>query len=1345
MGTLLLVIGMLLGSFIPTPSADSSEYLVRNYTVADGLPVNSVNGIVQDNNGYLYFSTMDGLVRYDGYDFVSFNSSNSPGINNNRLVDMLKTKSGTIWMVGENGSLISYRQDQFKTYQPAPNSIGRELFLEESPDGEVWLGSNSGIALYNPSKDQFDYRQSSLISVEAFSIEPVTGKAMWLVNQQGLIYSADGKTQLVLAAADFPIPVESVTQLTIDKNDRLWILGNDGLFCLNPSVDQPKVIFHKEREKLEGLSIDAKENDEIFLSALSGFYNIDIEQQKLNKLPISVNTLPRNPPHIFQRESKESIFIGDDEVVIDGQAVFRTTEIQAGFLDREGSLWVVSRTEGVFQIRKSFIKNISSTLKHPVSNVYPIIQTADSTIWAASMRGGIFQFKDSTVTSLPPPEGMPSLGFTKALSKDTDGTVYAALGGRGLWKYFDEEWEEIGLSDRDIPYPKSIINAMYRDQSGRFLLGMIGFTRIREHNQDTFKVLRDAAGNKLKGARVIREDHKGTLYLGTNGDGLVLLPRNGTFNSIGQRDGLGSNYVRDIYPQSRDTVWVATEDKGLSRIIFSDSYEIQSMARVTSNDGLISNSLHRIIKGPFDYLWISSNGGIMRIAQDALNRFADGRSNSLPLISFNERDGMLNREANGGVQSAGILTAENKLWFPNQTGITVIDPDAASLKADLEAPEPIIERINVQDTVFVASTISEQLIPKGERNISFKFTAPNFANPDRLQFKYRLSGINQHWQTSNQGMEASYTNLDPGTYRFEVAAERINGNRSISSVSVTIPPFFYETKWFFLLIAIAAGALMYGGYRYRVGALKRRKNILQKQVNRQTQELKKAAEQKSRFFTGITHELKTPLSLILGPLDNLIEANGRLPASKNQYYLEMMQRNGNRLKNLINQILDVSKVNAEALKLKMQPADLEAFTMQIVGQFQSMLDEQKMSLEINESNLTEPVYIDAEAWERIIINLMSNAIKYSPEENKIVLSFHEKEQSVQIHLRDFGQGIAQHEQKQVFDYLYQAGDNAQAGGTGIGLFLVQELTERMGGSVELNSELGEGTEFIITLRKGTTHLQETTNIIHEPITIHKPNSDSQSSPASAINEEQPDIEDTKHILITEDNLDFRNYLQSVIAKKYRASVAQNGREALQLMDDLTPDLVISDIMMPKMNGFEFVEKVRSSTKFKQLPVIFLSAKNTDPDIEKGLSTGADIYLTKPIRSQTLLSQIAAVFRRENILAQDAQAAPAANESELEKEVREIIFRQLGNPNLNIGMIADALYQSRSKLYREWKKVSDFTLNEFIIKVRMDEARALIIEEQFSVQEAARAVGYTDANYFSTSFKNTFGKSPSEVS
>lgn len=1342
MGTLLLFIGMLIGGIVSAPPADSSGYLVRNYTVADGLPVNSVNGIVQDDDGYLYFSTMDGLVRYDGYDFVTFNSSNSPGISYNRLVNMLKTSTGTLWMVGENGSLISYRQDHFKTYQPAPKSIGGELFLEEGPDGELWFGSNSGIASFDQATDRFHYRKDSLLSVESFAIEPVGNNEIWLINQYGLIHSNHDKAQLVLAASDFPIPITNVNQLTIDQNRRLWVLGNKGLFCLTPSIDNPKIIFQKKKEDLYGFSIVAKSNDHYLLSSFQGFYKIDLKHNTFSKLPIPVHNLTRHLPHIFQRKSGEFILVGDNEVVVNGQTIFKTKEIQAGFIDREGSLWVVSRTEGIFQIRESFIKNISSTPKHPISNIYPIIQTADSTIWTASMRGGIFQLKNANITSLNVPEGLLDLAFTKALYEDTDGTVYAGLRGRGLWKYSDKEWKELTISKKKIPYPQSIINAMYRDQSGRLILGMIGLTWVQE--QDTFKVLKDRVGNTLKGVRVIREDNNGTLYLGTNGSGMALLPRDGLFRVLGEADGLGSNYIRDIYLQSQDTVWTATENKGLSRIILNEKYEVQSIARVTSDDGLIDNSLHRIIKGPFNHFWISSNRGIMRIAMDKLNIFADGSSNSLSLISFNERDGMLNREANGGVQSAGILTTGGKLWFPNQTGITVIDPSAANLKANLRAPEPIIEQIILQDSTIAASSLSSQILPDGERNIRFKFTAPNFANPDRLQFKYKLSGINQQWQLSNQAMEASYTNLDPGTYRFDIAAERVNGHRSVSSVAITIPPFFYETTWFYLLMVLAAGALMYAGYRYRVGALERRKNDLQKLVNRQTKELKKAAEQKSRFFTGITHELKTPLSLILGPLDNLIEANGSMAESKSQYYLKMMQRNGHQLKNLINQILDVSKVNAEALKLTLQPAGLEAFTLQIAGQFQSMLDEQQMSLEINKADLSEPVYIDGGAWERIIINLMSNAIRYSPEGSKIILMFKEDTHNVHIHLRDYGEGIADDEQNRVFEYLYQADDNANAGGTGIGLFLVRELTERMGGTVRLESELGEGTEFIITLQKGYSHFHENDTVIHDPIALDKFNSRSRSEAISKVDTEEPD-ESAEHILIIEDNFDFRNYLQSVTAKKYRTSVARNGREAFKLMDEITPKLVISDIMMPEMDGFEFVDKVRSHTKFKHLPVIFLSAKDTERDMEKGLSTGADIYLTKPIRSQTLLSQIAAVLRREHILEQDSKAAPPTKESELEKEVREIIFRQLGNPNLNIGMLADALYQSRSKLYREWKKVSNFTLNEFIIKVRMDEARALITDEHFSVQNAARAVGYTDSNYFSTSFKNTFGISPSKVS
>ncbi|MDZ7717558.1 MAG: hybrid sensor histidine kinase/response regulator transcription factor [Balneolaceae bacterium] len=617
-------------------------------------------------------------------------------------------------------------------------------------------------------------------------------------------------------------------------------------------------------------------------------------------------------------------------------------------------------------------------------------------------------------------------------------------------------------------------------------------------------------------------------------------------------------------------------------------------------------------------------------------------------------------------------------------------------------------------------------------------------SPERTIFRYKLDDVQSEWEISNDIREAAFTNVPPGWHTFHLEAYQPNEQEEIktATIDIFIPYYFYETNWFYGIMILLGLCSMYGGIRYRTRLLKRRERELQTRVSQQTQELQEAAEQKSRFFSGITHELKTPLSLIASPLDDLLEDGIELSEKNTKERLQLMKRNSDRLQNLVDQILGVSKLNADKLSLTFKPVDIAELTGQLLGQFQSSLDQKEITLSFESDKIDEKIYLDTDAWERIIINLMSNAIKFSPRKSTIQVNLSNLGDSVALRIKDEGVGIDKEEAEKVFDYLYQAEGAYSAEGTGIGLYLVKGLVDRMGGEVRVVSNKGEGAEFIVTMKKGYSHLRDSDTIIHFPVSRPVEQKKKETDKDLSIN--QHGISSKKeHLLLVEDNDDFRNYLQSVLSEEYQVTVAREGTEALELLQEEKVDLVISDVMMPKMNGLEFVNNLRKQEEYKKLPVIFLSAKNLDTDKEAGLSSGADVYLTKPIKSKLLLSQIEAVLRRESIL-KGNQLHEEDGEDELVKEVREIVYRQLANQALSVELLADALFVSRSKLYADWKEVCDTSLNAFIKKLRLDEARKLIKEQNFSVQEAATAVGFPDPNYFSTSFKKEFGVSPSEV-
>ncbi|WP_234573344.1 ATP-binding protein [Rhodohalobacter sp. 614A] len=1329
---------LLFQSLVSSPPTSENDYLVRHFTAEDSLPVNAVSDIAQDENGYLYFATLNGLARFDGYQFETFNTSNSPGILTNRFSGMMMTSAGDIWLPTESGPLTLYQNNTFTTFTEEDGVEGQNLSIEEGVNGELLISTSAGIKKLDSQAGRFVTLHPEL-EVETWVIKSQANGGLLAVNHHGIVQYENGEVQVLLEPKDMPIQPERVMELNRFSDGTIWIMATIGFFIFHPN----KGIIHSYQNNQPPGFICwnvYKTNEGSILSTTQGFFRVDPKNFSLSRLPVKTDPVINRPNTIIS-QNNQTVFFGD-EVAVNDRIIFETEAVKTGLVDREGSIWVASERNGLYQLRKSIISNITLVDSKSIENIYPIIQDSNGDIWAGSLLSGVYRFKDTETDFWH--GGNSSLNTTQVrfLYEDNDGTIYMGLWGDGLWRFENNDW--VRMREFDHLFDNSItIEAMYRDINDTMIIGTRSQTVLERNGR--YQLMQDSLGTGLEGVRVIRESNDETLFFGTNGQGLGILDSSGDLKTITKSNGLPSNFIRDIHIQSQDTLWIATEDLGLARVILNSEKNVQSIQSVRTKDGLMDNSLHRIIADRRNNYWISSNSGVMKISRRELNAYADGNRASLPVISYNQRDGMVNPEANGGVQTAGVLTNDNKIWFPNQKGITVFDLTESDSVERNGTIQPQIQNIILPDSVLFASNDQTISLPEGERNVSITFTAPNFAYPERVKFRYRLSGVSDDWIPANESREAVFTNLDPGTHRFEIQANPGNGELSTASIFVTVPSFFYETYWFYVMMICFGGLLIYGGFKYRTRTLVMRERELQKRVDAQTKELKEAAEQKSRFFSGITHELKTPLSLILGPIDDLAESKKPANWKNVQNRIKMMQRNGYRLQNLIDQILDVTKLNAEAIQLIIQPVDFEKLSRQILGQFQSRLIQKKINLKIRSDKIDSPVYLDQDAWERILINLMSNAIKFSPLDSEIQITIKNNENKVSLSVKDQGEGIKPEDQQQVFEYLYQAKGSQSAEGTGIGLFLVKGLVEQMGGEIELISKEGEGSEFIVSLKKGSAHFRDEDQVLHNPVSIS-------DEPVPVLTEEtdriktepKPSPAGDNHILVVEDNDDFRSYLQSILSDEHRVSTASEGTLALKVLESESPDLIISDVMMPGMNGLEFVNSLREKKQFKHLPVLFLSAKNHETDIEAGLSTGADIYLTKPIKSKMLLAQVNAILRRENVLKNQEINKTENNEPELVSEIRTIVYRQMANSALNVTMLADALFMSRSKLYEEWKKVSDMTINDFIKSIRLQEGKILIKEKGFGIQETAHAVGYSNSDYFSTSFKQQFGVSPSQV-
>ena len=1323
----------------------SGEYHVRNFDVLNGLPVNAVNGMLQDDNGYLWFSTMDGLVRYDGYDFRVFNSGNTPGMISNRIGGMIKTAPDELWLIHAEGLITQKSGLTFRTFSASQGDFpGMALRIIQAKNGDVWISTTQGIAVFNHLTNTFESPQDPLLLSRNWAMDSTFGGGIITLNENGLVLWENGEATLLRPGNELPLPPKEILQIKAYKPNEFWVMGSEGFFRFDMTERDINYMYKVADASFVVWNLHPETENSYIVNTSAGFYSVRPDEHQIDKRSPDFNSTWQRFNLVFTGINGEAIRLGANQVYIDGQLVLETSEIQSGLVDREGSVWVSTRRYGIYQIRKSDITNITDDQIAGFENIYSVLQTSDGSIWAGSIVNGIFRINGNDIRHWNTQNSGQSLNITRYLYEDTDETLYAGIWGNGIWQYDEEVWKEVtefnALFDIEVT-----VEAMHHDRSGRLLIGT-NLEMVHKEN-GTFTKMDASDFTDIRGVRVIRESDDGILFFGTNGNGLIIQHQDETHHYTTGNSDLTSNFIRDVYIQSADTLWLATENLGLNRVVIHSNHSI-SVRSITDRDGLIINSLHRIIQTPDRYLWISSNGGLMRVSLDDLNRYADGQLSNLPIVAFNESNGMVNREANGGVQNAGILTHDLQLWFPNQKGITIVDPMKFSESNIQPVPKPILEEIILSDHTIHIQNHTEIQIPPGERNLRIRFSAPNFSSSDRIQFRYKLEGVHPDWENASRSREAVLTNIPPGKHAFELMVHGI-GSADVKEASflVIIPYYFYETRWFFGLMALLGLTIFGGGMKLRVRVIERREQLLQQRVDEQTKALKQAAEEKSRFFSGITHELKTPLALIYGPLEDMLNKPDALPSATVRQ-LQMMNRNNYRLQNLVDQILDVTKLNSDAIKMTFQPVHLAEFSRQIIGQFHSQLQQENIHLEFTSDPITDLIYLDVNAWERIVINLLSNAIRFSPSGSTLWINFQNYDELVSFSVKDEGIGIDESDADKVFDYLYQVKGAEASGGTGIGLYLVKGLIEHMGGNIKLISQKGKGATFTVELRKGFGHFNESDVVIHEPLSVQKNQERNQkrgvSNSEPSHHQKKKSNRDAQKILLVEDNADFREYMESILSDDYDVLTAAEGVQALKIMDKNAIDLVISDVMMPGMDGLEFVANLRQKEAYKHLPVIFLSAKNQEVDVQTGLSTGADIYLTKPIQSNLLLTQVAAVMRRESILRGNQAGLNLPNEPELIHNVKEIVFRQLGNPALNISMLADALFMSRTKLYKEWNKISETKLNDFIKKTRLDEAKILLQEKRFSVQEAATAVGYPDANYFSTSFKKEFGVSPSLV-
>jgi signal transduction histidine kinase/CheY-like chemotaxis protein/AraC-like DNA-binding protein len=1400
----------------PRPPAET--FVHESWTVQDGLPVNSIQRVILGRDGYLWIATWDGLVRFDGVRFTVFSTGTTDELPSNRIQEMIQDGDGTLWMQTEQDHLVRLRDGVF-THIGLRHGLRDQStrVMQVDQDGQLWVGTSCGPGrmegdrflpvaeevgclevpslLSDPGGDLWvGTRYDGLWGLTSGGVvrfDTATGLAsnhvtvmgsdpdgtVWIGTEAALHRYRDGVLERVPRESGLPLQSHILAMATEPSTGERWVVAEDGLFIIQYDVLHP---VDETPGRVAGPQVRFGPGGEVWHSMGDRLYR---DGRLVFQVPADDPSEQRSIPEIKD-------FIWDDE----------------------GSLWIGTASSGLYRLKPSLfdVHSTADGLAH--RNAATVMEDRTGVIWVGTHGRGFTRIGPEGSTSYTPAAGFPA--FIHALMQDREGDLWLGTLRLGIL-YCRLPAMRCGPPPGGQPTSDLGVSAIHQDSSGDIWAGTDrGLFRLRGG------IWERMVGEEGPGATMVRvflESSDSTLWMGTNGSG-VLAYREGRISRIDAAAGLPADLVRSLYIDRRGHLWVGTEGHGLARL----TPVVDSAGRVTATDvrvirqrdGLFDEVLHQVLEDDSGRLWMSSNRGIFWVSFSDLEDVADGRRGRLHSTVYTERDGLRNREANGGNHPAGIRARDGRLWFPTQDGVVAVDP--AGIRRNLVPPPVVIERIVTRERILPARPAGTALVDldPGERDFEIDYTGLSFMAPENVQFRYRLEGLTNDWTEAGNRRTAFYTNVPPGRYTFRVIASNNDGvwNEAGAAIGLHVVPRFHETRTAHALLILSLLLLALAAFRWRLDSLRRRERELERLVEGRTAALRQNEQQleaqnaqlalqadtlaelheaRSRLFANLSHEFRTPLTLILGPLRSLLDGRyGPLhPSAREQGWL--MERNAQRLLRLINQVLDLASLQAGALTLDRQPQDIVAFTRATTLAFAPLADRRGIDLRFRTGARAVTFAFDVEQLEKVLLNLLANALKFTDRGGSVEVALsmvapvagHVGEAgdgnpvadrlgagpgsshasgAVEIAVRDTGVGIAPDELPRVFERFYQADSSAtrRYEGTGIGLPLARELVELHGGDITVESTPGRGSTF--TVRLPLDGMTDPAGVAADAgadatMRVAGPDRDGLALISSMSDPSPPTLtmpesqeEDRTTVLVVDDNEDVRAYLRSVLAPSFRIIEAEDGLSGLATVRAALPDLIIADVMMPELDGLALGRALKADPMTDAIPVVLLTARAEPEDQVAGLETGADAYLVKPFDANVLeacVNNLLTQRRRLRERFRQGEASPpsaeASTPSDLELLLRPIVERHLNDPGFGPEALAAAAGLSYHQLYRALRDDFGATPSRFIRGVRVECASQLLKQGAGSVTEVAYSVGFESLSYFSRAFRERFGAPPSE--
>lgn len=1373
-----LTVSILLFSFSISAYSQDQDFQFTHYTTEEGLSQSNVTCILQDSKGFMWFGTFNGLNRFNGYDFETFHyqQDDSNSLSHNYISALMEDRNGYIW-VGTSGGLSRYNRKMnnfksFKYQKENPASISDnpiEAILQDS-QGRIWIGTrNGGLDLYEGENGSFihykhDANDPTSLSSNAIRelFEDRAGN-LWIAHKNGFIDILDlksvGSDRLEIHKEK--ISGSEITDIIETEDKHIWIsTQGDGLFRLQFKKDQLQRIAHYLTCSRNIPQISSN----IILSLMADSQSkvwIGTEDKGINILDLKSNSIHRYTSNPNDPSSLSHYSIWDI------------------FEDQSGNIWVGTYAQGVNLLidRKKHFQHFKynpgsdNTLSNNMVKAFA--EDENQNLWIATDGGGLnfFDRKKNRFTHYSTENSNLETDVIVSLKEDRKGRLWLGTWTKGLFlfdkttkKFEQYSKEKYGLGSDQVLH-------ITEDRTGGLWLatyqGGLTYFNVDKSIVQVYNTRNSALYDNY--VRTTLQDLDGNLWIGTD-RGLEFFNTNTKefihyIHHEHDARSISKGFVHSII-QSRDSsIWIGTTG-GLNKF----NSETKSFIHYNTRDGLTNDEIKCIIEDNDSALWVSTNKGISCFDRES-NIFQN----------YDVIDGLQGNEFN--IRS-GLLTTNGEIVFGGNNGFNLFKPPIK--KVNRIVPPVVITDfklfnksvpIKAQESLLKRhiSETKKITLQHYQNVFSFDFVALNYISPQKNQYAYMMEGFESDWNYVGSRRTATYTNLDPGEYIFKVKASNNNGlwNEQGTSIIIEIEPPFWKTWWAYLIEVLFIIAIISFIFNYFISR-QRLKNAL----NLEHLELEKMYEMdqmKTQFFTNIAHEFYSPLTLILSPLQKLIASTMGNEKLKNS--LVLILNNAQRLQRMTNQLKDFQKMETGDLQLSLSRGNIIRFVEQIVNSFQDYACVRQIDFKFNAVPKKTIEWFDSDKLDKIIYNLLSNAFKFTPNKGQVEVKLSinypdNKSESKQfkskairyleIDVQDTGIGIPEDKINHIFERYYHLEEykGQQYEGSGVGLAFVYELVQVYGGEISVSSDEGKGSCFLVKIPLDEHYLEENLLVGEFNITGFDLDSDTNTAEveqSSHGQEEKTNLlkapaMDVPVILVVEDDDEIRKYIKSSLEIKYRIISAKNGRQGIKKAIKTVPDLIISDIKMPEVEGTELCNQLKNDERTSHIPIILLTAFSSSEKKIEGLKTGADVYLTKPFNLDEMEAHITNLLQsRRKLRAKFSYGIiPGKSKNKLKnldeqflQRTMKIIEKHLSDSKLNADILGKEVGMSRMQLYRKIRGLTNQTVNELIRTIRLQKAVQLLQENQLTITEVAFEVGFNDLTYFARCFKKQFKKSPSE--